>query len=116
MPAKPRPDEATRRRPRQASRQLKVSQLTTEDDVRVSRAFSRLLRLDGIWVRQVQFFADRAVVRVALRRRRLLCPLCSYTTPHRYNQQAGESVCRHLDLAVSRLERRAQRRRLECPG
>jgi len=83
--------------------------------VRVSRAFSRLLRLDGIWVRQVQFFADRVVVRVALRRRRLLCPLCSYTTPHRYNQQAVESVWRHLDLGVWRLELRAQLRRLECP-
>ena len=83
--------------------------------MRVSRAFSRLLRLDGIWVRQVQFFADRVVVRVALRRRRLLCPLCSYTTPHRYNQQAVESVWRHLDLGVWRLELRAQLRRLECP-
>ena len=59
--------------------------------MRVSRAFSRLLRLDGIWVRQVQFFTDRVVVRVALRRRRLICPLCAYSTPHRHNQQARSS-------------------------
>lgn len=75
MPAKPRPDEATRRRPRQASwRLFKVSQLTREDDVRVSRAFSRPLRLDGIWVRRVQFFSDvqmrAGAGRVDTRRRR----------------------------------------------
>jgi transposase len=83
--------------------------------VRVSRAFSRLLDLDGIWVRQVRFFPDRVVVWVALRRRRLCCPLCSYSTPHRHNQQAVESVWRHLDLGVWRLELRAKLRRLECP-
>jgi transposase len=116
MSAKPRSDEATRRRPRQASWRLsKVSQLTREDDVRVSRAFSRLLCLDGIWVRQVQFFADRVVVRVALRRRRLHCPLCSYSTLHRHNQQPVESVWRHLDLGIWRLELRARLRRLGCP-
>jgi len=116
MPAKPRPDEATRRRPHQASWRLsKVSQLTREDDVRVSRAFSRLLRLDGIWVRQVQFFTDRVVVRVALRRRRLRCPLCEFSTPHRHNRQSVESTWRHLDLGVWRLELRAQLRRLQCP-
>jgi transposase len=83
--------------------------------VRVSRAFSRLLDLDGIWVRRVQFFIDRVVVRVALRRRRLQCPLCSFSTPHRHNQQAVESVWRHLDLGTWHLELRAQLRRLECP-
>jgi hypothetical protein len=42
MVAKPSPDEATRRRPRQARwRLFKVSQPTREDDVRLSRAFSR---------------------------------------------------------------------------
>jgi hypothetical protein len=116
MPAKPRPDEATRRRPDQASWRLSnVGQLTREDDVRVSRAFSRLLRLDGIWVRQVQFFTDRVVVRVALRRRRLRCPLCEFSTPHRHNRQSVESTWRHLDLGVWRLELRAQLRRLRCP-
>jgi transposase len=83
--------------------------------VRVSRAFSRLLDLNGIWVRQVQFFSDRVVVVVALRRRRLICPLCSYSTPHRHNQQASWSTWRHLDLGVWRLEIRSRLRRLECP-
>jgi hypothetical protein len=116
MTAKPRPDETTRRRPHQASWRLsKVSQLTREDDVRVSRAFSRLLRLEGIWVRRVQFFSDRIVVVVALRRRRLVCPLCSFSTPHRHNRQSVDSTWRHLDLGIWRLELRAQLRRLACP-
>ena len=83
--------------------------------MRVSAGFSRLLRLDGIWVRRVQFNTDRVVVRVALRRRRLQCPLCSYSTPHRHNRQRVESTWRHLDLGLWRLELRAQLRRLECP-
>ena len=83
--------------------------------MRVSRAFSRLLCLDGIWVRRVQFYTDRVVVGVARRRRRLRCPLCGFSTPHRHNQQAVESIWRHLDLGVWRLEVRAQLRRLQCP-
>jgi transposase len=94
---------------------LKVSQLTKEGDMRVTRAFSRLLDLEGIWVRRVRFFSDRVVVWVALRRRRLRCPLCSYSTRHRHNQQSVESVWRHLDLGIWRLELRAQLRRLRCP-
>jgi transposase len=83
--------------------------------MRVNAGFSRLLRLDGIWVRGVRFQTDRVVVSVALRRRRLRCPLCAYSTPHRHNRQQVESTWRHLDLGVWRLELRAQLRRLECP-
>ena len=35
--------------------------------MRVSTAFSRLLRLSGVWVRSVSFEPDRVVVGVALR-------------------------------------------------
>jgi transposase len=42
--------------------------------VRVTTAFSRLLRLPGVWVRQVRFEPDRVVVEVALKRRRLQWP------------------------------------------
>jgi transposase len=66
-------------------------------------------------VRRVQFQTDRVVVWVALRRRRLCCRLCRFSTPHRHNRQQVESVWRHLDLGVWRLELRAQLRRLECP-
>jgi transposase len=83
--------------------------------MRVNAGFCRLLRLDGIWVRGVQFNADRVVVWVALGRRRLRCALCEFSTPHRHNRQQLESVWRHLDLGVWRLELRAQLRWLECP-
>jgi transposase len=83
--------------------------------VRVTAAFSRLLRLPGVWVRAVRFEPGRVVVEVALRRRRLVCPLCSYTTVHRHNEQTAESGWRHLDLGVWRLEIRARLRRLTCP-
>jgi len=106
----------TRRRPGQASCWLSKGQAAYEEgDVRVSSGFSRLLDVDGVWVRRVQFFSDRVVVWVALRRRRLQCPLRSYSTPHRHNQQSVESVWRHLDLGVWRLEIRAKLRRLQCP-
>jgi transposase len=83
--------------------------------MRVTAAFSRLLQLDGVWVRAVRFERRRVVVEVALRRRRLLCPECGYSTPHRHNVREVQSDWRHLDLGVWRLEIRATLRRLSCP-
>ena len=83
--------------------------------MRVSAAFSRLLDLPGVWVRKVVFEPDRVVVTVALRRRRLHCPKCSYYTRHRENKQHHDSTWRHLDLGTWRLEVHARLRRLRCP-
>ena len=83
--------------------------------MRITAAFSRLLDLSGIWVREVRFEPDRVVVDVALRRRKLVCPKCSYQTMARENEQAHDSVWRHLDLGVWRLEIHARLRRLRCP-
>lgn len=83
--------------------------------MRVEAAFSRLLRLDGAWVRDVGFERDRVIVEVALRRRRLICPLCSFSTRHRHDLRPVLSDWRHLDLGVWRLELRARLRRLVCP-
>ena len=83
--------------------------------VRVTSAFSRLLCLEGVWVRGVEFLADRVLVRVALRRQRLICPVCGYATMAREGIQDHESVWRHLDLGVWRLEIRATLRQLRCP-
>jgi hypothetical protein len=84
--------------------------------VRVSTAFCRLLRLEGVRVRDVWFEPDRVVVWVALRRRRLVCPLCEFSTPHRHDIRPVDSVWRHLDLGVWRLELRVRLRRLVCPA
>jgi len=83
--------------------------------VRVTTAFSRLLRLPGVWVRHVAFEPDRVVVTVALRRRRLVCPECGFSTVGRYDRRPVPSVWRHLDLGAWRLEIRAELRRLVCP-
>ena len=72
--------------------------------MRITTAFNRLLDLTGVWVRTVSFQPDRVVVTVALKRRRLQCPKCSYTTSHRESKQHHDSVWRHLDLGVWRLE------------
>ncbi|MCA1681545.1 MAG: transposase, partial [Actinobacteria bacterium] len=74
-----------------------------------------LLDLPGVWVRSVSFEPDRVRVSVALRRRRLHCPKCSYSTRHRENKQHHDSVWRHLDFGRWRLEVHARLRRLRCP-
>jgi transposase len=83
--------------------------------VRVTSAFSRLVRLPGVWVRKVRFRPDRVEVVVALRRRRLQCPRCEFTTRARADTRHVDSVWRHLDLGVWRLEIHCRRRRLRCP-
>ena len=84
--------------------------------MRVTTAFNRLLGLAGASVRKVRFEPGRVVVTVALKRRRLQCPKCSYSTPHRESVQDHDSVWRHVDLgARRRLEIRARLRRLRCP-
>lgn len=83
--------------------------------MRITSAFCRLLRLEGVWVRGVKFGADRVVVKVALRRKRLVCPLCGFSTGAREGVQEHESSWRHLDLGVWRLEVRATLRQLRCP-
>ena len=83
--------------------------------MRVTTAFSKLLRLRGVWVKKVRFELDRVVVEVALRRKKLQCPKCSYSTWARKDTRPEDSVWRHLDLGVWRLEIHCRRRRLWCP-
>jgi len=83
--------------------------------MRVTAAFSRLLDLPGVWVWKVRFEPDRVIVWIALRRKQLVCPKCSYSTMARENEQDHDSVWRAVDLGLWRLEVRARRRRLCCP-
>jgi transposase len=83
--------------------------------VRVTSAFSRLLCLKGVWIRDIRFEPDRVVVEVALRRKRLLCPLCEYSAWARKDTRPEDTVWRHLDLGTWRLEIHCRRRRLWCP-
>ncbi|MGI8412602.1 MAG: transposase [Solirubrobacteraceae bacterium] len=83
--------------------------------MRVRSAFSGLLDLPGVWVRSVVVDPGRVVVTVALRRRRLVCQKCEFSTRNRESRQHHDSVWRHLDLGVWRLEVRASLRRVRCP-
>jgi transposase len=83
--------------------------------VRVTAAFNMLLQLDGVNVTGVEFEPDRVVVDVRLRRRRLVCPHCGYSTAARHNVQARRSSWRALDLGVWQVIVRARLRRLACP-
>jgi hypothetical protein len=84
--------------------------------VRVTTAFRRLLGLSGIVVRGVSFGDDAVVVEVGLRRGRLECPLCSFSTRSRYDTRTVSATWRHLDFGRWRVLLRAPGlRRLRCP-
>ncbi|MDH3682925.1 MAG: hypothetical protein OEV40_23585, partial [Acidimicrobiia bacterium] len=83
--------------------------------VRVTTAFKRLLRLDGVNVTSVTFGLNVITVVVALRRRRLICPHCGHKTRFRYDTRPCPSRWRHLDLGVWRVQVEATLRRLRCP-
>ena len=83
--------------------------------MRVTTAFSRLLRLGAVNVTAVEFLASLIVVTVVLKRRRLVCPHCDHSTRSRYDTREQPSSWRHLDLGVWRVELRCSLRRLVCP-
>lgn len=83
--------------------------------MRASTVFKRLLGLGAVNVTDVEWTADTVMVTVALRRRRLVCPHCGYTTAVAHDVRPGMSRWRHLDLGVWRVEIRARLRRMACP-
>ena len=84
--------------------------------MRATTIFNRLLCLVGVWVTAVEFVDDDCVVfvDVRLRRRRLECPHCGWTTAARHNWQPEPSTWRALDLGVWRVIVRARLRRVAC--
>jgi transposase len=56
-----------------------------------------------------------ALVTVRMSRKRLVCPLCTYATRHRYDTRDVDSSWRHLDLAGRVCRVQVRRRRLRCP-
>jgi len=92
---------------------------TLEPPVRASTLLNRVLELPGVRVTGVE--PDQAggdgsvVVHVALRRRALVCPRCSFRTRRRYDRRQVDSSWRHLDLGGRVCRLRMRRRRLSCP-
>lgn len=83
--------------------------------MRVTTAFKRLLRLEGVNVTDVEFAATIVRVTIVLRRRRLVCGHCGHKSRFRYDTRPVASTWRHLDLGVWQIELRAMLRRLDCP-
>jgi hypothetical protein len=66
--------------------------------VRATTVFDGLLALPGITVRSMSVPAtDTVEVTVALRRKKLVCPLCDYTNWARHDTRPVASTWRHLD-------------------
>lgn len=83
--------------------------------MRVTTVGRRLLDLDGITVTSFDFDGDVVVAEVRLRRRRLHCPRCSFSTRARYDTRGVDSRWRGLDLGRRMVSIRARLRRLYCP-
>lgn len=84
--------------------------------MRATTLFNRLLDLEGVNVQEVDISESTTVtVHVALRRRRLLCPLCEFSTRVRYDTRPVCSSWRHLRLGAQNLVITADLRRLKCP-
>jgi transposase len=103
---------ATRRRPGGRLLAVEGQRLAKEDDVRVTTAFNRLLRLPGAAVIDVSFGPDGVIVTVRLRRRRLVCSSCGQLDGRVHGRRVKR--WRHLDLGSSRCIIECELRRLDC--
>lgn len=83
--------------------------------MRAPTLLNAVLELPGVRASDATVVDGELRVTVTLRRRRLACPRCSFTTGHRYDTREADSSWRHLDMGgrVCRLVMR--RRRLRCP-
>lgn len=90
-----------------------------EPPVRATTLLNRVLGLSGVGVVRVDpdslTGAGPVTLDVALQRRKLACPSCSFTTRHRYDRRDIDSSWRHLDLGGRVCRLRLRRRRLACP-
>ena len=88
--------------------------------MRATTLLNFLLRLPGTFAVdpgrwQLDSGNGEALVTVRLSRKRLVCPLCTYATGHRYDTRDVDSSWRHLDLAGRVCRVQVRRRRLRCP-
>ena len=83
--------------------------------MRVTTAFNRLLSLPGVNVSEVCFEDEQLVVDVTLRRRRLQCPECTFSTAACYDTRPVFSTWRHTDMGRWKVLVRSGLRRLACP-
>lgn len=83
--------------------------------MRASTLLNEVLELPGVRVSVVVVVDGEVRVTVRLRRRRLECPRCGFSTRHRYDTREVDSSWRHLDVAGRVCRITMRRRRLRCP-
>ena len=83
--------------------------------MRASTLLNSLLELPGVRFGKAAVCDGELQVTVHLRRRRLECPQCSFTTRHRYDTREVDSSWRHLDMGGRVCRILVRRRRLRCP-
>jgi transposase len=93
---------------------FEVQRSAKEDDVRVSTAFNRILRVPRASVQDVAFGGEGVIVTVRLRRKRPVCSGCG-TRGLPIKEHRAKSW-RHLDLGACRCVIECLLRRLYCPG
>ena len=83
--------------------------------MRASTLLNAVLELPGVRVGKAAVVGGEVRVTVRLRRRRLGCPRCGFSTRHRYDTRDVDSSWRHLDMAGRVCRIQLRRRRLRCP-
>ena len=83
--------------------------------MRASTLLNAVLELPGVRVGKAAVVDGELRVTVGLRRRRLACPRCGFTTRHRYDTREVDSSWRHLDMGGRVCRIVLRRRRLRCP-
>jgi transposase len=86
--------------------------------VRATTLLNAVLDLAGVTVVGVSLPTGDPfliMVEITLRRRRLICPYCRYSTKARWDTRPVHSRWRHLDAFRRRVEVHTVRRRLRCP-
>src|SRR5207245_2660833 len=91
------------------------TQAILEPPVRASTLLNAVLDLPGARVSGAGLVEGELRVTVKLRRRRLACPRCTFTTRHRYDTREVDSSWRHLDMGGRICRITMRRRRLRCP-
>jgi transposase len=81
--------------------------------VRITTVFNKLLRLQGAFVRAVEFAPETVKVTVAKRARRCRCPHCGHATRARYDRR--RCWWRHIGLGKLRVVVEAELSRMRCP-
>ena len=84
--------------------------------MRASTLLNAVLELPRVRVCKAAVIDGELRVSVKLCSRKLACPRCEFTTPHRYDTREVDSSWRHLDIGGRICRIMVRRRRVRCPA